>query len=200
MLVVTTLFDDSGTPGYLALDGESEVEPVEVDGIVHQGVGELERFLHLDGDRYAAIYNIDGCSWAYDARFDEPSRKLTLERVLVGQDELADGVLHGLDFDKESGRFAAAFCTATVPTQLYVLYGDATAAPRTRERALGLPPELLSAGEDASFDSHDGVRVSARLYLPSGELGYEERGRSCTTSTAARRARSGRTSRGSRCR
>jgi pimeloyl-ACP methyl ester carboxylesterase len=173
MLVVTTLFDDSGTPGYLALDGESEVEVVEVEGIVHQGTGELERFQHLDGDRYAAIYNIDGCSWAYDARFDESSRKLTLERVLVGQDELADGVLHGLDFDKESGRFAAAFCTATRPTQLYILYVDASAAPRTRERALGLPPELLAAGEDASFDSHDGLRVSARLYLPSGELGLE---------------------------
>ena len=43
----------------------------------------------------------------------------------------------------------------------------------TRERALGLAPDLLSAGEDASFESHDGLRVSARLYLPSSELGYE---------------------------
>ena len=43
----------------------------------------------------------------------------------------------------------------------------------TRERALGLAPELLSAGEDASFESHDGLRVSARLYLPSPELGYD---------------------------
>jgi dipeptidyl aminopeptidase/acylaminoacyl peptidase len=32
---------------------------------------------------------------------------------------------------------------------------------------------LLAPGEDASFDSHDGLRVSARLYLPSDELGYE---------------------------
>jgi dipeptidyl aminopeptidase/acylaminoacyl peptidase len=31
---------------------------------------------------------------------------------------------------------------------------------------------LLAAGEDASFDSHDGLRVSARLYLPSPELGH----------------------------
>ncbi len=173
MLVVATLFDDKGAPGYLALDGESEVEPVEVDGIVHRGEGELERLTHLDGDRYAAIYNIDGCSWAYDARFDEQTRRLTLERVLVGEDELADGVLHGLHFDRGSGRFAAAFCTATMPTQLYVLAEGAAPASRTRERALGLEPELLAPGEDASFDSHDGLRVSARLYLPSTELAYE---------------------------
>jgi dipeptidyl aminopeptidase/acylaminoacyl peptidase len=34
-------------------------------------------------------------------------------------------------------------------------------------------PDLLSPGEDASFRSHDGLRVSARLYLPSADLGYE---------------------------
>ena len=38
---------------------------------------------------------------------------------------------------------------------------------------LGLAPDLLRAGEDASFESHDGLRVSARLYRPSPELGYE---------------------------
>jgi pimeloyl-ACP methyl ester carboxylesterase len=173
ILVTTTLFDDRGAPGYLALDGTGEVEPVAVEGIVHRGEGELERLQHLEGDRYAAIYNIDGCSWAYDAQFDEAARRITLERVLVGQGELADGVLHGLDLDRSTGRFAAAFCTATMPTQLYILDEGAPSARRTRERALGLPPELLSAGEDASFESHDGLRVSARLYLPSPELGYE---------------------------
>ncbi|TML74315.1 MAG: S9 family peptidase [Actinobacteria bacterium] len=47
------------------------------------------------------------------------------------------------------------------------------AGRRTRERALGLAPGLLAAGEDASFESHDGLRISARLYLPSSELGYD---------------------------
>ncbi len=172
MLVATTLFDDRGTPGYLALDG-GDVEPVAVDGIVHRGEGELERLQHLERDRYAAVYNIDGCSWAYDAQFDEAARRLTLERVLVGQGELADGVLHGLDLDRSTGRFAVSFCTATMPTQLYVLDEGAPPARRTRERALGLPPDLLAVGEDASFESHDGLRVSARLYLPSPELGYD---------------------------
>jgi dipeptidyl aminopeptidase/acylaminoacyl peptidase len=31
---------------------------------------------------------------------------------------------------------------------------------------------LLSAGEDASFISYDGTRISARLYLPAAELGF----------------------------
>jgi pimeloyl-ACP methyl ester carboxylesterase len=174
LLVVTTLFDDRGTPGYLPLDAEGELEPVAVDGVVHEGEGELERLQHLEDDRHAAIYNIDGCSWVYDAQFDEPARRLTLTRVLVGQGELADGVLHGVDLDLSTRAFAAAFCTATMPTQLYVLdEDDATPARRTRERALGLPPELLAAGEDASFESHDGLRISARLYLPSPELGHD---------------------------
>jgi pimeloyl-ACP methyl ester carboxylesterase len=173
LLVVTTLFDDTGTPGYLPLDGERELEAVAVGGVVHEGAGELERLQHLEGDRYAAMYNIDGCSWVYDAQFDEPARRLTLDRVLVGQDELADGVLHGIDLDRESGDFTAAFCTATMPTQLYVLHEEGSPARRTRERALGVPPELLAPGEDASFESHDGLRVSARLYLPSPELGHD---------------------------
>jgi len=59
--------------------------------LAHDGAGELERLQHLEGDRFAAIYNIDGCSWAYDAHFDEASRTLAVDRVLVGQDELAGG-------------------------------------------------------------------------------------------------------------
>ena len=172
IIVVTTLADDRGAVGYLPLDG-GELEHVAVDGVAHSGDGELERLQHLDGDRYAAVYNIDGVSWVYDAQFDEGSRRLSLERVLVGEGDLADGVVHGIDLDPVSGAFAVAFCTATMPTQLYIIEEGETPVRRTRERALGLPPELLSPGEDASFESHDGVRVSARLYLPSEQLGYD---------------------------
>jgi dipeptidyl aminopeptidase/acylaminoacyl peptidase len=119
------------------------------------------------------VYNIDGVSWVYDASFDEQARTLALERVLIGDGDLANGMLHGIGRDEESGRFAVSFCTATMPTQLYVLEPEGVPEPRTRERALGLAPELLAPGEDALFESHDGLRVSARLYLPSPELGYE---------------------------
>jgi len=175
VLLTTTLFDDTGSLGYLDLEHPGVVDPVTFSGLAHQGVGELERIQHLEGDRFAVVYNIDGCSWVYDASLDEAGRAVTASRVLVGQGELADGVLHGLHYDRESGRFAIAFCTATMPTQLYVLdpSGASKPARRTNERALGLAPRLLSSGEDASFESHDGLRVSARLYLPSDELGFD---------------------------
>jgi dipeptidyl aminopeptidase/acylaminoacyl peptidase len=175
MLLTTTLFEDAGTLGYLDLEQPGSIEPVSLTGLRHDGVGELERIVHLEGDRFALTFNIDGCSWAYDGHFDEAARAFTADRVLVGEGELAGGVLHGLHHDPETDRFALAFCTATSPTQLYVLSADGATPPTplTRERALGLAPELLAPGEDASFVSHDGLRVSARLYLPSPELGLE---------------------------
>jgi pimeloyl-ACP methyl ester carboxylesterase len=173
LLTVTTLHDDTGAPAYIALDRPGEIEPVAIEGLVHAGVGELEQLDHLAENRYAAVYNIDGCSWAYETRLDEPGRRLVVERVLVGQGELADGVLHGLELDEQSGRVAVSFCTATSPTQLFVVEPEGAAMRKTDERVLGVPPELLSPGEDASFESHDGLRVSARLYLPAEELGFE---------------------------
>lgn len=176
LLTVTSLFEDTFSPGYLELGGTGGVEPVQMDGAVHSGVGELERIERLgETDRYLVRFNIDGCSWAYDATFDEGARRLQLGAVLCGQGELAGGELHGLRFDVDSGRFAAAFCTATEPTQLFVIDAQEPAAPRrlTRERPLGVDPALLSSGEDASYVSHDGLRVSARLYLPAEQLGYE---------------------------
>ena len=175
VLLVTTLYEDTGSLGYLALAAPGEIARVEVTGLEHDGIGELERIQHLVDDRFVVHFNIDGCSWAYDGRFDESTRTFEATRVLVGQGDLADGVLHGLHFDHGDGRFALSFCTATTPTQLYVLEAEATSPParRTRERALGLSPDVLAPGEDASFESHDGLRVSARLYLPSASLGYQ---------------------------
>ncbi len=174
IVLTTTLFDDTGTLGYLDFSRPGEVEPVTIDGLRHVGAGELEGLHHLEGDRYSLVFNIDGCSWAYAGALDEDARTFTIDRVLVGEDELTGGVLHGIEFDAGTGRFVVSFCTATSPTQLHVLPADESASARlTRERALGLAPELLSAGEDASFESHDGLRISARLYLPSPALGYE---------------------------
>jgi pimeloyl-ACP methyl ester carboxylesterase len=173
LLVSTSLFDDAYGPAYIDLARPGEIEPVALDGGVHEGSGELEGFDRLEGDRFLARYNIDGASWAYDADFDEDTKTISLRRVLCGTGELEGGVLHGLFHDPKSDRFVLSFCTAKLPTQLYLVDGDSPPAARTRERPLGVDTELLSGGEDASFVSHDGLRVSARLYLPSPRLGYD---------------------------
>ena len=172
LLLATSLFEDTYGPGYIDLEQSGEVEPVTLEGVVHEGVGELEGFDRIEGDRLVARFNIDGASWAYEGEFDEAARKVRLGRVLCGTGELEGGVVHGLFHDAKSERFVLSFCTAKQPTQIYLLDGDRSKA-LTRERPLGVDSDHLSAGEDASFVSHDGLRVSARLYLPSERLGYD---------------------------
>ncbi len=175
LLLVTALFDDAYSVGYLPLDAPGDVEDVEVDGAVHTGHGELDLLKRLgEGDRYLVGYNIDGCSWVYHGTFrrgaspghprPRPVRRRGPRQRGAPRDPLRRGV----------GGFAASYCTATDPTQLYLIDADPAIAPRrvTNERPLGLDPDLLSPGVDASFVSHDGLRVSARLYLPSERLGH----------------------------
>ncbi len=173
LLTATVLFDDHFGLAYIPLDKKQTIYPVSVEGVVHSGEGELEILEHLEGDRYLLTYNIDGCSWAYEGRFDEENLVFRLERVLCGKGPLSNGVLQEIHYDRVSNTYALAFSTATSPVQLYLLEPDGTLRQLTHERVLGIPQELLSPGEDASYISHDGLRVSARLYLPAPELGFE---------------------------
>ena len=59
VLLATTLYDDRGSLAFLELSRPGEVEPVSIDGLAHDGVGELEGLDHLDGDRYSLTFNID---------------------------------------------------------------------------------------------------------------------------------------------
>jgi pimeloyl-ACP methyl ester carboxylesterase len=169
ILTVTTLFNDAGGCGWIPLDGLRHVEPVSITGLHHSGNGELDELIHLDGDRFMLGYNIDGCSWAYEAIFDEPELRLTVTDVLWGEGRLHDGVAAEFSYDRERDTFALAFSTATSPVQLFTVDGD-NVTQHTSERLSGVPAELLSPGEDASFTSFDGLRVSARLYMPKGDF------------------------------
>jgi pimeloyl-ACP methyl ester carboxylesterase len=172
LLLFTALFDDAYGLGYLPLTGDRQVRPVEVVGTVHHGQGELYGLDHLAGNRYLLTYNIDGCSYAYEGVFDEVALRFQVDAAVCGTGALSNGVLQSLHYDKASGDYAASFSTATSPAQIYTIEGAAKkAVQRTRQRILGIPGHLLSAGEDASYVSHDGLRVSARLYLPAAELG-----------------------------
>ncbi len=174
LLFITALFDDRYGLGYLRLDDPSEAQPVRVSGASHQGIGEIAHLEHLEGDRYQVTYNIDGVSHAYEGSFDESSLCLRLDKLLCGSAPLSNGVLQRLYYERASGDYAAAFSTAISPTQLYTIEGpDRRVVKHTRERVLGIPESLLAPGEDASYVSHDGLRISARLYLPSPELGFD---------------------------
>ncbi len=182
LLFFTSLFDDRYGLGYFPLAEPAAVRPVEVVGAVHSGIGEMSYLEHLTGDRYLVGYNIDGCSWAYEGIFDEANLRMTLDCIICGQGALQDGVLQSVRYEKATGTYALAFSTATSPVQLYVGRSKSpepsTGLERlevtqiTRERPLGISPSLLSPGEDASYISHDGLRVSARLYLPAAGLGF----------------------------
>jgi pimeloyl-ACP methyl ester carboxylesterase len=171
----TSLFEDTYGLGYMDLTDPSNPRPVAVEGLVHEGVGELTDLSHVEGDRYLLTYNIDGCSWVYEARLDEQSLVMAVEGTIVGTGELSGGVLESIRFERESGRHALSFSTATSPTQIYLVDSERPrgSVVQTRERVLGLTEDMLAAGEDASFASYDGLRVSARLYLPAPALGFE---------------------------
>lgn len=177
VLCITSLFADTFGLGYLLLDEPGVAHPVRVEGVVHRGPGELDKLWRVTGDRYVVHFNIDGCSWAYEGRFDPSSRNLEVEHVLCGRGQLSQGVLQSLHYDAESDSYALAFSSATSPVQLYTLAGSKRELlqAHTAERVPDIPPTWLSPGEDASFESFDGERVSARLYLPAAERDFEGR-------------------------
>lgn len=171
IICYTTLFDDKGGLGFIDLAKPGEIVPVAITGLKHPGEGEFQGISHEDGDLYIAGYNIDGCDWIYEAHFDEEKLQLNLGKVLVGSGKLANGVIENIDYDKTSQHWSVSFSTATSPTQIFTIEPDGV-VQHTRERLLGIPDGLLSSGEDASFTSFDGLRISARLYLPAAQLGY----------------------------
>ena len=174
LLCLTTLFDDAGGPAYLDLNDPDSVQPVQVNGLVHSGTGEMVDLRHLARERYSLAYNIDGVSWLYEAVFDAAQKTLQVMHVLCGQGEIANGVLKSFFYDKAGDRYSLTYSTATSPTQIYTLEGQERAVTQhTRERILGIDETLLSSGEDASYNSHDGLRISARLYFPAETLGFE---------------------------
>ncbi|MEO8082496.1 MAG: prolyl oligopeptidase family serine peptidase [Ardenticatenales bacterium] len=174
LLVTTTVHDDRGGLAKLSLAEPVELRAVPIVGIVHSGSGELTGFERLQDDRFLLSYNIDGCSWLYEGEYDSVAGCVRLDRVVVGRGALADGVVDAHHYDKDSQTHAISFSTAISPTQLFTILRDSPSPiQHTHERLLALPQSLLSAGEDASFTSHDGLRVSARLYLPAAQLGFD---------------------------
>jgi dipeptidyl aminopeptidase/acylaminoacyl peptidase len=175
ILFTSILFEDTYSLGVLAFAQPDKPMPVTVKGLVHDGLGELEDVDELENGRFLIKYNIDGCSWVYEADFDPDQLTMTVRHTLVGQGKLSNGVLESITYDSENDLFALSYSTATSPTQLYTISGSQRQQlqQHTNERILGIPQTMLSAGEAYPFTSFDGLRISARLYLPAPSLGFQ---------------------------
>lgn len=148
LLLVHALHSDHYSLGHLDLErkgaSSEAIQRVKIVGLVHSGSGELAGIEHLAADCFTVSYNIDGCSWLYEGRFDAADLTLTADRVICGMGALAHGVLESASYDEPSATHAFSFSTATAPSQIYsVDGGPGRPAPvaHTRERVLGLRAE-----------------------------------------------------------
>jgi len=175
VLLTCSVFEDTYSLGYIPLNQPGKLFPVKLKGIQHEGVGEMTGVTHLDGDHYAIAYNIDGCSWLYEGVFNEEKRTMKLTNIIVGDEPLDSGVLEHYEYNKELDVFTLSFSTAVSPSQIYTVERKKRdlIVMHTNEKVLGISEEILSKGEDASFTSYDGLRVSARLYMPAKTLGFK---------------------------
>ncbi len=107
------------------LQKPGELLPVKVNGIVHNGAGEMERIAHLAEDHYLVQYNIDGCSWVYEGIFNEEKLEINYKYVLVGRKPFDSGKLEHIDYDEDADLFTITFSTATSPTEIYTVEGSA---------------------------------------------------------------------------
>lgn len=182
-LVYTTEFDDLGGFAMMNLNSPEKLQKVKVLNLKHKGLGELQGVEHIDESRFVINYNIDGCSWVYEAELDVETLLMKVTSVVVGKAPLNEGVKLGIGWDRSVAHttsypdeYIISFTSAVTPSQLYlrsktqekIIYNQIS-----QERVLGIQKEIFSLGEDASYESFDGLRISARLYLPSPELKYE---------------------------
>ena len=180
LLFRSTIFRDEGSTTYLHLDNPEDIVEVPVQGLRHKGTGELVDISHVDKNLFLLEYDIDGCSWLYECTYLERNEKrsFTVKRTLCGLPPLDQGVLIGASHELQGTKVAyvLALAKASSPAQLYLYSPEGhTKIPEamSNERVLGIEPKLLSNGEDASYASFDGLRISARLYLPSKHLDFK---------------------------
>ncbi len=185
ILIQSMLFDDNYGVARVPLDKPSNIQKVTIEGLDFTGIGSMEDFQHIWENRFLLIYNIDGVSHVYEAEYDPSQITLVVKKHLIGlEGGLNNGVVLGLgidelaiDRDPERTKYVISFTKATMPSQLYLVdspWGQTSSTIRrlTNERVLGIPFEFLSEGEPANYISHDGLEISARLYMPSEKLGY----------------------------
>ena len=184
LLCYTTEFDDLGGFALMTLDNPQDYQPLKIKGAKHTGIGQISGFRHIEDNRFMIAYNIDGVSWYYESELDENTQSMTVKHTIVGDPPLNNGVALSVYWDESKEilentpiEYVISFTSATQPSQLYIhtpAIDEKLVLKLTKEKILGIPQELFSPGEDASFTTHDGLRISSRLYLPSPKLGFKE--------------------------
>lgn len=175
ILISSAIYSDSYSVGYLDLKNIKELKRVKIKGLIHSGKGELDGISGLKEDQYTLSFNIDGISWLYQVSWKKDKKILKVERTICGGEPLEKGTLESFTFNPKKEQYALSFSSADLPTQILLV--DVKTKTRhhfqTNEQVLGIPDHFLSAGEDASFVSYDGLRMSARLYLPCKDLRFK---------------------------
>jgi pimeloyl-ACP methyl ester carboxylesterase len=176
LIFITSLFGDTLGLGFLKIKNPAKIKPVQIKGQKHKGRGELHNLTWLNKNTYLLEYNIDGCSWLYEAKLNEDKLKMDLGNVLVGKGPISNGVLESVRYDKGSDCYVLSHSTATTPSQIFTIEGKKrkNIVRHTQERVLGIEDSQLSAGEEALFSSYDGLRISARLYLPTEDSSFHK--------------------------
>lgn len=174
LVISNAVFKDTYGLGYLDLSNPDKLTPVHSSGLSHSGFGEFNEIVALKNNRFLLKFNIDGASWVYEAAYEPDDKTMMALNLLVGKGLLSDGVIDAITYNVERDIFVLSFSSATSPTQLFSIETEDRdrLKQHTNESILGIPEKLLSRGENYAFETFDGMRISARLYLPSPELGF----------------------------
>ena len=181
----------SRTPGRRATStspGRGRSSPSRSKAFVHEGAGELEDLLHLEGERYAAIYNIDGCSWAYEMR--STSRAVGCGSSASSSARASSRAASSTACTSRR-RAARSRCTAPPPTRPSSGCPGRTRARCPHERPASARSALRPSSSPLARtrpSSRTTASASRRGSTPSPELRTRGRALSCTTSTEAPRA------------
>ncbi|MHA2102632.1 MAG: alpha/beta hydrolase family protein [Candidatus Hodarchaeales archaeon] len=187
-LALTHLISDSY--GIIRIENENPHNYLEIPihGILHKGLGILEKFTKVSDSIFILVYNIDGVSYVYLTEYmiEQETRYLKVIKQLVGFDSpISNGVLLGIGFDKEKfltskrripEEFVISLTKSLMPSQIFLINTNEISNEITKltdERVVGIPEEYLSEGESSNYKSFDGLEISARLYRPSEKLSYK---------------------------
>ncbi len=174
LVISNALFRDTYSLGYLDLANQGAISPVSFEELTHTGVGEFSGLTDLKNGHFLLHFNIDGASWVYEAEYHHQEKKMQAVDVLIGNGLFSNGVIEAITYNHKKDAFTLSFSTATSPTQIFTLEGRDRdrVARHTDEVILGIPESFLSSGEDYAYTSFDGLRISARLYMPAKELEF----------------------------